>query len=109
MTDIFDERRKGLEQDYFNRKNKEALDKLRAARLEEARARGEEAATMTCPRCDGRLHEVTYEDVRIDRCDKCQGIWLDSGELEQLVNQEGGPGRWLKVLWPGRVGGQGME
>lgn len=107
MGDTLDDRRKGLEQEYFKRKDKEALDKLRAARLEEARARGEETATMACPRCDGKLHEVTYEDVRIDRCDKCHGIWLDSGELEQIVGQENAPGRWLKVFWPGRVGGQG--
>ena len=104
MTDTLDDRRKGLEQEYFNRKDKEALDRLRAARHEEARARGEETATMQCPRCDGKLNEVAYEDMRIDRCDKCQGVWLDSGEIEQLVGQEDASSRWLKVLWPGRTG-----
>jgi Zn-finger nucleic acid-binding protein len=109
VADILDDRRKALEEDYFNRKNKEALDRLREARREEARARGEETATMQCPRCDGRLHEVTYEDVRIDRCDKCHGIWLDAGELEQIVSEEDAPGRWLRVFWPGRTGAPGSE
>ena len=104
MTDTLDDRRKGLEQEYFNRKDKEALDRLRASRLEEARARGEETATMQCPRCDGKLHEVTHENLRIDRCDKCHGVWLDSGELEQLAGQEDASSGWLKVLWPGRTG-----
>jgi len=47
--------------------------------------------------------------VRIDRCDKCNGIWLDAGELEQIVNEENASGRWLKVFWPGRTGAPGSE
>ena len=30
MSDAFDDRRRGLEEEYFNRKNKEAIEKLRA-------------------------------------------------------------------------------
>ena len=103
MTDILDERRRGLEEEYFRRKDKESLDKLRSALAEEARARGEDVATMSCPRCDGRLHEHIYDEVRIDRCDKCAGVWLDTGELEQIIAQESTPGRWLKAFWPGRA------
>jgi len=100
VADIFDERRKGLEEEYFRRRDKESLDKLRAALAEEA---GEDAVTMQCPRCDGRLHQKTYDEVSIDQCDRCHGIWLDTGELEQIVGEESGPGRWLKVFWPGRA------
>ena len=100
MADLFDERRRGLEEEYFRRKDKESLDKLRAALAEES---GAEPASMDCPRCDGKLHEKTYEDVTIDRCDHCHGIWLDAGELEQIVREESPPSRWLKVFWPGRA------
>lgn len=109
MADIFDERRRAFEEDYFNRRNKEALDRLREARNEEARARGEQVATMDCPRCDGKLREEIYDEVRVDRCDKCGGIWLDAGELEEIVGQEDSAGRWLKVFWPGRTGARGSE
>lgn len=101
MADIFDERRRALEEDYFRRRDKESLEKLREALREEARERGEDVVTMQCPRCDGRLHEAVFDDVRIDRCDKCQGVWLDAGELEQIIQQENAPGRWFKVFWPG--------
>ncbi len=100
MADIFDERRRGLEEDYFRRKDKESLDRLRAALAEEA---GAGTVTMSCPRCDGKLHEKTFEDVTIDQCDRCHGIWLDAGELEQIVREESPPNRWLKVFWPGRA------
>ena len=103
MTDIFDERRRGLEEEYFRRRDKESLAKLRAALAEQAQAQGEEVATMNCPRCDGKLHEKTYEDVTIDQCDRCHGVWLDAGELERIVGEESAPGRWLRVFWPGRA------
>lgn len=103
MADIFEERRRGLEEDYFRRRDKEALERLRAAQAEEARARGEEVPTMPCPRCDGRLHQKTYDEVTIDQCNRCEGIWLDAGELQQIVGEESGAGRWLKVFWPGRA------
>ena len=102
MSDIFDERRRGLEEEYFRRKDKESLERLRAALREEAKTR-DQPVTMDCPRCTGKLHTEKYDEVNIDRCDTCGGVWLDAGELEQLIGEEKGPGRWLHVLWPGRT------
>lgn len=95
--DAFDERRRGLEEEYFRRKDKEAIEKLREKLrvAEEAKAAGTSA--MRCPRCDGALKESTFEDVSIDRCEKCGGIWLDSGELEQITKKEAGG--WFNRLW----------
>ena len=103
MSEIFDERRRGLEEEYFRRKDKESLDRLREALRDEAHARGERAATMDCPRCTGKLHEDTYDDVRISRCDTCSGIWLDAGDLEHIIEQENPVGRWFHAFWPGRT------
>jgi len=37
--------------------------------------------------------------VSIDTCEKCGGVWLAAGELEQLTkNQKGG---WLRGLFGG--------
>lgn len=100
MTDIFDERRRGLEEEYFRRRDKESLDRLRAALAEQAT---EGPVTMACPRCDGKLHQKAFDEVTIDQCDHCHGVWLDAGELEQLVNRESPSNRWLKAFWPGRA------
>jgi Zn-finger nucleic acid-binding protein len=35
--------------------------------------------------------------VMVDTCEKCGGIWLDSGELEQLTRRD--DGRWFSRLW----------
>lgn len=100
MTDMFDERRKGLEEEYFHRKNQEAIEKMRAKMQVAAEAKAAGLSSMQCPRCDGgTLTETNIDDVSIDRCDKCGGVWLDSGELEQLTKQE--RSGWLGRLWGG--------
>lgn len=90
MPDAFDDRRRGLEEEYFHRKNKEAIEKLREKMKvsEEAKAAG--TSSMRCPRCDGNLHEGKVDEVSIDTCEKCGGVWLDSGELEQLTKHDSG-------------------
>ncbi len=103
MSDIFDERRRGLEEEYFRRKDKESLQRLREAIRDEAHRRGSDPVTMDCPRCTGKLHAETYDEVNIDRCDTCGGVWLDAGELEQIIAEESGSSRWFHVLWPGRT------
>ena len=97
MSNPLDDRRRGLEEDYFRRKDAEAIEKLREKMrvAEEAKAAG--LSSMKCPRCDGSLHETKFEEVAIDTCDKCGGVWLDSGELEQLTRKE--KGGWFSRLW----------
>jgi uncharacterized protein len=97
MSDTFDDRRQSLEEEYFRRKNEESVDKIRQKMkvAEEAKAAGK--SSMQCPRCDGSLKESKFEEVLIDTCDKCGGIWLDSGELEQLTKSESGG--WFNRLW----------
>jgi uncharacterized protein len=103
MTDAFDERRKALEDEYFLRKDRESLRNLRESLKEAARVRGEDVPVMDCPRCDGKLYEKEFDDVRVDRCDKCGGIWLDAGEYEHFSRQESPAGRWFRVFWPGKT------
>jgi Zn-finger nucleic acid-binding protein len=38
-----------------------------------------------CPACSGSLAEVVLGTVHVDYCDKCHGIFLDRGELDQAV------------------------
>jgi uncharacterized protein len=99
MSNGMDERRKGLEEEYFHRKNQEAIEKLRAKMKVASEAKAAGISTMMCPRCDGgSLKETKFEEVTVDRCDKCGGLWLDSGEQEQLTRKPVGVG-WFERLW----------
>jgi Zn-finger nucleic acid-binding protein len=43
---------------------------------------------MTCPSCGGELMELERSGIRVDACRRCRGVWLDRGELEQLIERE---------------------
>ena len=53
---------------------------------------GEVEGYMRCPRCgDARLQGFTYtyvRPVRIDRCEKCFGLWLDDTELDAILGEK---------------------
>lgn len=40
---------------------------------------------MKCPRCGSGLAAVQLENIQLDKCHDCDGIWLDDGELNSLV------------------------
>jgi len=102
MSDAFDERRRGLEEEYFHRKNKEAIEKMREKMKVAEEAKAAATAAMNCPRCGESLQESQVDEVSIETCEKCGGAWLDSGELEKLTKRETGGGEgFFSKLWGG--------
>jgi uncharacterized protein with PIN domain len=96
MSEVtMDDRGQALENEYFRRQERELIEKMRA-KLE---AEKKEAGELSCPKCDGRLIETDYENIKMDVCNKCSGVWLDAGELAQIQNKEQGSG------WFGRLFG----
>ncbi|TDD70990.1 transcriptional regulator [Jiangella aurantiaca] len=43
---------------------------------------------MTCPKCNGQMKTYDRLGVHVEQCDNCKGIFLDKGELEQIVAAE---------------------
>jgi uncharacterized protein len=41
---------------------------------------------LMCPNCNEGMQEVRRNEVQIDVCPKCRGVWLDRGELEKLLH-----------------------
>lgn len=93
MSIELEDRGHALENEYFHRQEQELLAKMKA-KLESEKS---EITTMQCPRCDGNLVESTFEKIVIDSCNKCQGVWLDAGELAQIVKKD--EGSWLGKLF----------
>ena len=102
MSNGMDDRRRSQEEEYFHRKNQEAIEKLREKIRVAAQAKEAGTSSMQCPRCDGTLKEVMIEHVAIDTCDKCAGTWLDAGELEQLSKTD--IAKWFRGLWRSKEG-----
>jgi Zn-finger nucleic acid-binding protein len=43
---------------------------------------------MKCPVCKEPMVVLELNEVEIDYCPSCSGIWLDGGELELLIEDE---------------------
>ncbi|MBN2001763.1 MAG: zf-TFIIB domain-containing protein [Anaerolineae bacterium] len=44
---------------------------------------------MECPKCHAPMEKVTYQNIEVDRCTSCHGLWFDRFEKEQLKKLEG--------------------
>jgi Zn-finger nucleic acid-binding protein len=42
---------------------------------------------MNCPICNVPLQLAVRQEVEIDYCQKCRGVWLDRGELDKLIER----------------------
>ncbi|MBI5389074.1 zf-TFIIB domain-containing protein [Candidatus Woesearchaeota archaeon] len=40
---------------------------------------------LVCPRCNVNMKKLKRESIIIDVCHKCNGMWLDDGEIEKLA------------------------
>jgi hypothetical protein len=94
MAIDMEDRGQALENEYFHRKERELIEKMRS----KLAAEDSKDLGLACPKCDGTLHETDYEKVKIDVCDKCGGVWFDAGELAQVVDKEK-DGGWFGRLF----------
>jgi len=80
------------EDEYFARKDLERMRALAEERRQkeqaEERERRKQLHYMRCPKCGDELNEISFKSIKIDKCPSCEGIWLDGGELEQILQAE---------------------
>ena len=80
------------EEEYIARiefEKKKKLEEEKRKDIEEnERKRLKELHHMRCPKCGMGLIEIDYKNIKIDKCSKCEGIWLDAGELETIMKLE---------------------
>ena len=97
MANKWDERKKAQEDEYFVKKERELLAKLRAKQESEAKAANDKTPSMRCPKCGEPLKARSFQKIEIDQCTGCNGIWLDAGEMEQVAGKESDS--WLGRFW----------
>lgn len=44
---------------------------------------------MFCPVCEVEMIILELDEVEVDYCVECKGVWLDPGELELLIEMSG--------------------
>ncbi|WP_068754679.1 zf-TFIIB domain-containing protein [Thermobifida cellulosilytica] len=58
---------------------------------------------ISCPKCPGILVRQTLAGVTVEKCSQCRGLFLDRGELEELLEAEH---RWTRGFEGGYTGGR---
>jgi phage FluMu protein Com len=80
------------EEEYFARlefeKRKKELEENRKRIAEEEKQKARQLHYMRCPKCGMELIEISFQKIKIDRCSACNGIWLDEGELDEILKRE---------------------
>lgn len=91
-----------LEDDYFAREDVEKKRKLALQQADELAAKEREERKklhfMKCPKCGMDLQTLQKGNVEIDTCFNCHGVWLDAGELDQLMRTDESSGVVMKAV-----------
>jgi Zn-finger nucleic acid-binding protein len=48
-----------------------------------------ELHSLQCPKCRHGMEEVSYDNIQVDRCTHCQGLWFDGDEAQRLKMLDG--------------------
>jgi len=80
------------EEEYFARmefeKKKKIEEEKHIALKDDEKKELKDLHYMRCPKCGMELIEINYKGIMIDECSKCEGVWLDAGELESVSKME---------------------
>jgi hypothetical protein len=85
------------EDEYFAKEEHERLAKLRAKEAADRAVAERKSHYHRCPRCGAGLHAEMFHGVQIERCPEDGGIWLDAGEVDQLMKHDD-PGLLRRVF-----------
>jgi len=45
---------------------------------------------LACLKCTSVLDKARIDEIEVDLCPSCGGLWLDHGEIEKLARKQGG-------------------
>ena len=82
------------EEEYIARQEIELRRKLATEHQAKVQAEEREKARalhhMKCPKCGMPLEEIPFDNVHVDKCFSCDGVWLDKGEIERIKGHGAG-------------------
>lgn len=70
--------------------------------LETSQGSGERRNGLLCSLCKVDLVISERQDIEIDYCPKCRGVWLDRGELDKIIERSAVEGTQYAQVQAGR-------
>jgi hypothetical protein len=81
----FDER--ANEDSYFAVKEHELIENMKTEHQKVEAAR-RETLMATCPKCSGKFAPYSIKGFVVERCESCEGIWLNKGDLAEILRRQ---------------------
>jgi Zn-finger nucleic acid-binding protein len=75
------------EDSYFAAKEHELVEDMKFE-FHKAEAARRDAQMVTCPKCSGKFAQYRFMGFDLERCESCEGIWLNKGELQGILRQQ---------------------
>ena len=85
MGDIWEERKKALENEFIYKQEKEKLEKMKKDTREKLIR---ESCRNRCPKCGDKVEPMTFRGVPLDKCPGCGGVWLGPRDLQILSEKD---------------------
>jgi hypothetical protein len=75
------------EDSYFAVQEHALIEQMKIEHLKTEAAK-RQALMMICPKCSGQLAKYTVKGFVVERCESCEGIWLNKGELAEILRRQ---------------------
>jgi len=85
------------EDQYFAKRDLELLEKLRDQDEAGRKATALEIARDRCPKCGKHLTTNTLDEITVETCSSCRGVWLNQNEVAAVSRRESES--WLARLF----------
>ncbi|MBF0643945.1 zf-TFIIB domain-containing protein [Desulfuromonas acetoxidans] len=85
MKDVWDEREKAFENQYFRDVERKQIEAMKE-KMHEGQIR--ELCKNRCPKCGEEIQASTFRGVPLDQCPSCGGIWLGPNDLKILAEKD---------------------
>ena len=88
MSNMLDSSGYSEEERFIHQKEAEKREELKKQREAAAKEQEKKSHWMKCPKCGSDMVEKELDNVMIDQCTECEGIYFDAGELELILKRE---------------------
>jgi DNA repair exonuclease SbcCD ATPase subunit len=82
------DKERGEEEQHFAKRDRELLQKLRAASRPTDEMRAQEIPQGRCPKCGKPLEKGRVDDIVLEKCASCGGLWLGGDEIAKLSQHD---------------------
>ena len=81
----FDER--ANEDSYFAVQEHQLIEQMKTEHQKTESAK-RQALMAICPKCSGQFAKYTVKGFVVERCENCEGIWLNKGDLAEILRRQ---------------------